>query len=111
MSRTPRRGLAALLLTLSLVYAGWFRDDAQLLAAMGFFALPPLLLAVGAWFGSRHAVFWSGVFGLGWFCHGVMMAWAHRDQAGWAWAVIVLSVAIIVTGSLPGLRARFGRGR
>ncbi|MCF7221881.1 DUF2069 domain-containing protein [Marilutibacter chinensis] len=111
MTATPRRGLSGLLLALALVYAGWFRDDAHRSVAMALFAMPPLLLAIGSWRGSRHAVFWSGVFGLGWFCHGVMIAWAHREQALWAWAVIVLSVAIIVAGSLPGLRARFGRGR
>ncbi|QDH70728.1 DUF2069 domain-containing protein [Marilutibacter alkalisoli] len=110
-ARAPRHGLFALLLALALVYAAWFRGDAHLVAAMLFFPLPPLLLAIGAWRGNRHAVFWSGVFGLGWFCHGVMMAWAHREQALWAWMVIVLAVAIIVAGNLPGLRTRFGRGR
>ena len=111
MSAPPRPGLAGLLLALALVYAGWFRDDPHLPVAMALFAMPPLLLAVGAWRGNRHAVFWSGVFGLGWFSHGVMIAWAHREQAPWAWAAIALSVAIVVVGSLPGLRARFGRRR
>ena len=44
-----------------------------------------------------------------WFSHGVMIAWSHRDQAGWGWAEIVLSLLVIVAGSWPGLRARFKR--
>ena len=105
------RLLALLLLVLAGVYALWFRDDAHRVAAMLFFVAPPVLMALGAWFKSRQAVFWSGVFGLGWFCHGVMMAWAHAEARPYAWPVLLLAIAIILAGSWPGLRNKFAGRR
>jgi len=104
--------LAAALLALSVLYATWFHDDRHRLAAMLVFALPPLLALAGVLRGgttASKAAFWAGVFGLFWFSHGVMVAWSHPDDAGWAWAEIVLSVVVIVAGSWPGLRARFDK--
>ncbi|GAB3335946.1 DUF2069 domain-containing protein [Marilutibacter aestuarii] len=103
------RLLAILLLVLATVYAHWFRDDAHRTAAMLFFVAPPVLMALGAWLASRQAVFWSGVFGLGWFCHGVMIAWSHPEARLHAWMVLVLAIAIILAGSWPGLRNKLGR--
>src|SRR3546814_15249629 len=76
------------------------------------FALPPLLALAGVLRGGTVAAksaFWAGVLALFWFSHGVMIAWSHPDQAGWAWAEIALSLVVIVAGSWPGLRARFGK--
>ncbi len=104
--------LAVALFALSLLYALWFHDDRHRLAAMLVFALPPLLALAGVLRGgttASKAAFWAGVLGLFWFSHGVMVAWSHPADAGWAWAEIVLSLVVIVAGSWPGLRARFGR--
>jgi uncharacterized membrane protein len=117
--RAPRRTgaigahrvLAVLLAALALLFASWFHDDARPLAALAVFALPPALLAIGAALGRRHAVFWSGVFGLGWFCHGVMLAFDRPGERGHALAEVLLALAIIVASSWPGLSARFARGR
>jgi len=48
---------------------------------------------------------------LGWFSHGVMSAWSHRDSMPWSWLEILLAVTVIFAASLPGLRSRFGRRR
>ena len=104
--------LAAALFALSVLYATWFHDDRHRLAALLVFALPPLLALAGVLRGGTVAAksaFWAGVLALFWFSHGVMIAWSHPDQAGWGWAEIVLSLVVIVAGSWPGLRARFGK--
>jgi uncharacterized membrane protein len=110
-ARAGRIALAAALLALAGVFAVWFRDDAQPLAAWALFALPPLLLGICVLRASRAASFWSGVLALFWFCHGVMLAYDRPAERGYAVAEIVLALAIVVLSSLPGLRARFGRGR
>jgi uncharacterized membrane protein len=109
MKPQPRRALTVLLLALAALYGVWFRDDAHRVASLLVFVAPPLLLALGAWRGARQAVFWSGVLGLGWFSHGVMVAWAHPGQRMPGLMAIVLSIAIILVASWPGLRARFSR--
>lgn len=113
MTREPSRiVLAVALFALSALYAVWFHDDRHWLAAMLVFALPPLLALAGVLRGgtiASKAAFWAGVLGLFWFSHGVMVAWSDPVDAGWGWAEIALSLAIIGAGSWPGLRARFGR--
>jgi uncharacterized membrane protein len=103
--------LALALGALVLLFAIWFRGDRQYPGALAVFALPPLLLLVGVLRGSSRAAFWSGVLGLFWFCHGVMLAWDRATGRGYALAEIVLALAIVVAASWPGLRARFGRNR
>ena len=110
--RASRIVLALALLALSVLYGAWFHDDRHRLAAMLVFALPPLLALAGLLRGgttASKAAFWAGVLGLFWFSHGVMIAWSHPADAGWAWMEIVLSLVVIVAGSWPGLKARFGR--
>ena len=104
-----RHALAAFLAALVVLFAAWFRDDPRQLQALAVFALPPLLLMAGVLAGSRVAVFWSGVFGLGWFCHGVMVGFERAAGRGYALGEVALALAIIVAASWPGLRARFGR--
>ena len=107
--RTSRIVLGAVLAALGLLFAAWFRADADYLGALAVFSLPPLLLLAGVACGSRVAAFWAGVLGLFWFCHGVMLAWDRPAERGYALAEIALALAAIVTASWPGLRARFGR--
>ena len=111
MSAPSARAPSSLLLRLALgllvaLYVVWFRDDQ---AAVAFFALPPLLLLAGLLFKRRTAAFWSGVIALAWFSHGVMIAYAEPAHRAYALGEVALSVLIVVTASLPGLRARFGR--
>ena len=106
---TPAPSSLLLRLALGLLvalYVVWFRDDPM---AVAFFALPPLLLLAGVLLGRRTAAFWSGVVALAWFSHGVMIAYAEPSQRTFALLAVALSVVIVVTASLPGLRARFGR--
>lgn len=100
--------LAGALAALALLFVLWFRTAPQPLAAMALFAGPPLLLLVGVLRFRRIAVFWSGVFGLFWFSHGVMLAWDRADERGYALAEIVLALLVVMAASWPGLRARFG---
>lgn len=101
--------LSIALLALAAVFGLWFRDDNNVVAALLFFALPPLLLAVGVWTQRGSARFWSGVIALGWFSHGVMIAWADAAQRGYALAEIALALFIVFVSSASGLRAKFGK--
>ncbi len=101
--------LSIALLALAAVFALWFRDDRNVIAALLFFALPPLLLALGVWMQRGSARFWSGVIALGWFSHGVMIAWADAAQRGYALAEIALALLIVFVSSASGLRAKFGK--
>jgi uncharacterized membrane protein len=104
-----RRALVVSLLALAATYVGWFAGDRQAALAWMVFALPPALLALGVARGWRGAGFWAGVCALGWFSHGVMLAWSEPAGRGWALAVVALAVAVVLAANLPGLRARFGR--
>ena len=106
-----RRMLAGLLLALSALFAAWFLGDARYLQALAVFALPPLLLAAGVLARRRTAPFWAGVFALGWFSHGVMLAWERSEGRGYALAEVLLALGIITATSWPALRSRFGAGR
>ncbi|HEY5849926.1 MAG TPA: DUF2069 domain-containing protein [Lysobacter sp.] len=103
--------LIVALLTLAALFVAWFAPQPSPWVALGVFALPPVLLAVAALRGNRKASFWAGVFALGWFSHGVMVAWSRPNERAHAIAEIVLALAIIIAGNLPGLRARFARKR
>ena len=101
--------LSAALLALAALFALWSRDDRNVIAVLLVFALPPLLLAIGVWARRPSARFWSGVIALGWFSHGVMVAWADAAQRGHALAEIALALFIVFVSSASGLRAKFGR--
>ncbi len=107
-ARAQKWTLAAVLLALAAVYAAWFAQDRHWLASQLVFTLPPLLLAVGVLLGRGKAPFWAGVLALFWFSHGVMSAWSHPETAHWAWAELLLALAVIGVSSAPGLRKRFG---
>jgi len=104
-----RNVLLLALMGLAALYAVWFSDDRHWLAAQGVFTAPPLALAIALRLGWRKAGFWSSVLALGWFSHGVMSAWSHPENRVLALVAIALSLLVIFTASLPGLRARFSR--
>ena len=107
--KASRIVLGVALFALSVLFSLWYHDSSLRVAAMIFFTLPPLLLLVGVLRGNAKASFWSGVFGLFWFSHGVMVAYSRPAEAGYAWLEIVLALAAVLAASWPGLRARFGR--
>jgi len=108
-SRAQTWSLAALLVLLAALFAAWFAQDRHWLASHLVFTAPPLLLAVGVLCGWSKAPFWAGVLALFWFSHGVMSAWSHPERVLWAWAELLLALAVIGVTSAPGLRSRFGR--
>ena len=105
-----RRLLALLLLALAVLFATWFAGDARYPQALAVFALPPLLLAAGVLARRRTAAFWAGVLALGWFSHGVMLAWERPGDRAFALGEVALALAIIAATSWPALHARFARG-
>jgi uncharacterized membrane protein len=104
--RRDRIVLALALAALSALFLVWFRNEDNVILAYAFFALPPLLLAVFAALGSRHARFWSGVLALLWFSHGVMIAWSEPIQRGYGIAETLLAISIVFASSAGGLRER-----
>lgn len=106
---TPARRLLRLaLLALVLLYGAWFARDAQW-AALGVFALPPLLLALALPRAGALAGFWAGVVALLWFSHGIMVAWTRPPELAYALAEAALAVVVVFAASIPGLRARYAR--
>lgn len=100
------RYLAAALLAIAALHAGWFMGGGHALAGLLLFALPPALLAFAAWRGWPRAGFTAAVLALVWFSHAVMLLWAEPAQRGWAAAATVLSLVVIHAACLPGIRAR-----
>lgn len=86
------------------LYVFWFKEKP---VAMAIFGLPVLLLLIGVGFKRRTAGFWSALFALLWFSHGVMVAWTRAPERGFAWIEIVLSVVIVFAASIPGMQSRF----
>ncbi|UNK43218.1 DUF2069 domain-containing protein [Luteimonas sp. S4-F44] len=110
-ARGSRPVLAGALAAIALLYLAWHWGDAQFGAALLVFVLPPLLLLAGVLRGAPSAPLWSGIAALFWFSHGVMYAWSQPEQGHFAWAAIALSLTVVFSASLPGLRARFSRKR
>jgi uncharacterized membrane protein len=107
--RHDRVALIAALLGLVALYAVWFHADKHRVASLLVFALPPLLLALGALARRRTAPFWAGVFALAWFSHGVMSAWTHPETRVFALIEVALALVVVFAGNATGLRARFGK--
>jgi uncharacterized membrane protein len=108
---TATRVLVAALLALSALFTAWFAPQPMPWDELVVFALPPLLLAIARWRGRRTAAFWASVLALGWFSHGVMVAWSRQAEGLYAWGEIVLALVIIFAANLPGLRGRFSKQR
>lgn len=109
--RHERTALIGALLGLVALYAVWFHDDRHRIAALLVFALPPLLLALGALARRRTASFWAGVFALAWFSHGVMSAWTHPETRAFALIEVVLALVVVFAANASGLRGRFAKRR
>lgn len=111
-ARTPAgKVLLAALVALVGLYLWWFGSQANPWVALVVFALPPALLAGGVLRNRPRAAFWSAVLALGWFSHGVMVAYSRPAEALFAWIELVLAVIVVFAASLPGLRARFSKKR
>ncbi|MCD9028951.1 DUF2069 domain-containing protein [Luteimonas sp. BDR2-5] len=108
---SSRTVLATSLGLLALLYLAWHRDDAHFGAALLVFVLPPLVLLAAVLRGFASAPLWAGIAALFWFSHGVMYAWSHPELGVYPWAGIALSLAVVFSASLPGIRARFGGRR
>jgi len=97
------------LFALSVLFSLWMRAHDYPLAGLAAVVLPPLLLLPFVLRGNMKAVFWSGVLGLFWFSHGVMLAYSSPAESGYAWAEIILAIVIVLASSWPGLAGRFKR--
>jgi len=106
-----KRILVAALLALVVLYGFWFARQPDAWVALPVFALPPLLLALGVVLRRRTAGFWSAVFALAWFSHGVLVAWIRPEERTLAGIELVVAVVVVVAASMAGLRARFSRKR
>lgn len=107
--KASRIVLGVALFALSVLFSLWYHDSSLRVAAMIFFTLPPLLLLVGVLRGNAKASFWAGVFGLFWFSHGVMEAYAAPHVRTFALLEIFLALVIVVASSWPGLSGRFSK--
>ena len=105
----PTRVLLAGLFGLVALFVFWFLPEGW--HALAWFAGPPLLLAAFNWNGGQKPAFWAGLFSLGWFSHGVMVAWSRPMERELALLEVALSLLVVLAASLPGLRARFGGRR
>lgn len=102
--------LVAALLALVALFAAWFGGRREYVAFV-LFALPALAFAIAALRRRRTAGFWSGVFALLWFSHGVMVAWTRPGERAYAWIEVLLALVVVAVASIPGLRSRFGGRR
>ena len=87
------------LVILQLVWHAWLAPPAngQIGLALAL-TLPPLLLPLLALRrGRKRALLWIGIISLGYFCHGVVVAWAIPSMRLPAWIEIILCVLLIGT--------------
>lgn len=105
----PQRMLALALFGLAVLFGLWYVHGAHAVAALVVLALPPLLLAIGAWRGWPRARFTAGVFALLWFSHGVMLAWSEPAQRVFALIEVALALVVVYASSIDGIRARLGK--
>ncbi|KGQ19535.1 Tryptophan repressor binding protein [Lysobacter dokdonensis DS-58] len=103
------RVLLAGLFGLVALFVFWYLHEGW--PTVAWFAGIPLLLAAFNWTGRQKPAFWAGLCALGWFSHGVMVAWSHAEQRQLALIEIALALVVFVGATLPGLQARFGGRR
>jgi uncharacterized membrane protein len=104
-----RRALVCALLALTGLYLLWFGGMPSPWAALLVFALPAAAVAIAVLRGWRAAGFWAGVFALGWFSHGIMVAYTRPPERLFATAEIVLALLVVFAASIPGMKARFSK--
>lgn len=109
-SATAHWTLLGSLIALAALFSLWYLLPREHLAAgLLVFVLPPALLAVGVALRSRLAGYWAGVCALGWFCHGVMLAWSSPAERAYALIEVALALAVIFAANLAGVKARFSK--
>ena len=104
-----RQAVRAALFLLVALYAAWFGVLGEW-AALAIFGLPALVLALWLPRAPVLAGFWAGLLALGWFSHGIMVAWSRPPERWPALAEVALALVVVIAASLPGMRARFSRG-
>jgi len=104
-----RSVLIAALIALTGLYLLWFGATPSPWAALLVFALPPAALAMAGLRGWRKTGFWASVLALGWFSHGIMVAWTRAPERLFATAELVLALLVIAAANVPGIRARFSK--
>jgi len=103
-----RQVVRAALFLLVALYAAWFGLLGEWFA-LAAFALPALLLSLWLPRAPILAGFWAGLLALGWFAHGIMVAWSRPPERWPAIAEVALALAVVLAASVPGMRARFSR--
>lgn len=103
---TAHRVLLFALIALVALYAYWFQTQPPALAV---FAVPVAVLALAVAFNRRTAGFWSALFALMWFSHGIMVAWTRAPERGFALLEVALAVVVVFAASIPGMQARFSK--
>ena len=101
------RLLLAGLFGLAALFVFWFLGEGW--HTVAWFAGPPLLLAALNWTGRQKPAFWAGLFALGWFSHGVMVAWSRPLDRQLATIEIGLALLVFIGATIPGMQARFKR--
>ena len=104
-----RRVLVCALIALTGLYLMWFGGMPSPWATLFVFAMPPAALAMAALRDRRSAGFWAGVFALGWFSHGIMVAYTRAPERLFASVEILLALVVVFAASIPGMRARFSK--
>jgi len=106
MSFTTRILLAGLF-GLTALFAFWFANEGW--HALAWFCGLPLLLAALNWTGAQKPAFWAGLCSLGWFSHGIMVAWSRPPDRELALIEIALALVVFIGATIPGFRARFSK--
>ena len=89
---------------IALAYWHGMRPD---MGAVLAFAIPALLLSVMVALRRPAAAnLIAGVFALGWFSHGIMVAFVESDHRVWALIVALLSLVVVLAVSWVGLKVR-----
>lgn len=104
--KSARAVLLVSLLALVALYGFWFQQKP---VALAVFALPVALLAIAVGAQRRTAGFWSALFALLWFSHGVMVAWTRAPERGFALLELALAVVVVFAASIPGMQSRFAK--
>jgi len=104
-----RRVLVCALIALTGLYLMWFGGMPSPWATLFVFAMPPAALAMAALRDRHGAGFWAGVFALGWFSHGIMVAYTRAPERLFASVEILLALVVVFAASIPGMRARFSK--
>lgn len=87
------------LIILQIIWHAWLAPPANGEIGLALaLTLPPLVLPLLALRrGAKRALLWIGIVSLGYFCHGVVVAWAIPSMRALALIEVVLCVLLIGT--------------